>query len=132
MGMDYDVFIDWDMQIKNEKQLKDKIRRSLDRMNGIKFITQNLKVKGIWYRLSSNDHIHLKLNTEIDDIIYNEIDTFMILMLSLRAVFYDDAYRIAIDLIRFAEFQDIKKVNRLFDAKITDSFNIAGRWVRLQ
>ena len=133
--MKYNVYIDWDNanKIKNEKSLLKRISYFLQKTKECNILKENIEIKEISYRLSSIKGIHLRITVEMDDIIFKEEDTFLLLILMFRAVWKDDSERIRIDLERYAKYSDISKTNRIFDIKVRNGKKYcASEWVKVE
>ena len=106
------IYIDWDYEM-TEEEVKEKVKKCVDSLR--------IKPLYIYYRKSSNNHIHLKL------MFINDIDIFEHFM--IRAMFYDDPKRIRADLMRYYLTRNEAKINRIFTVKWNkEGVKFAGEW----
>ncbi len=127
--MEYNIYIDRDKKPRNEDTLRAWVHKKIAETYSIPLFKENLVIEKVFWRLSSIKGIHLKIVVIIDDMLMKEEDTFLIIVLALRALWRDDAHRIAIDLERYARYMDISKTNRIFNMKIIDGeLNITSDW----
>jgi len=108
-------------QPKDEKQgiTLDYINHLLNRMNDILPLTLSPIV---YYRRSSNDHVHVKLTFPEKVTV---LDGFMV-----RAFLKDDQTRLSLDLARYLKTSDLHEMNRCFDEKATlTEVKRAGPWI---
>lgn len=132
--MRYDIYIDWDdrEKIENEEMLLKRIAYFLGKTQEYRVLVENIEIKEIYYRLSSTKGIHLKIVTEIDDFLLREIDTFVIIIMTFRAIWKDDPDRIRMDLERYAKHMDIDEINRIFDIKVKNGEKYyASEWIKV-
>ena len=119
-GNDYIVGLDFDVKFQDFFAKADLFMQNLEVLK--KFIKNKYELKEIKWRPSSRGHTHVSL---IFNKPVNKIDSLII-----RAIMYDDAYRIRADLKRMAENG---KFDVLFDKKIRiykgkKEEYVAGEW----
>ncbi len=134
--MNVDIYIDIDEKM-SKKKVEGYIRDKLKIYNKSGLLRENIDIKEVYYRKSSSGNTHLKFVVEIDKVIIREEDTYILLMLSFRAIFGDDAMRIKADLCRYALHMDVNRINKIFDTKalFDEDGNMeikrAGKWVKI-
>lgn len=125
--VDLDVF--FDDFVREQEEIPEKERPGFTRDS---VVLRMMRIEGIIqeevvraeYRRSSNGHVHFRavLSREL-----SVLDAFI-----MRATFWDDQQRLALDMARYLFTGSLHEINRCFDEKATfEGVKVAGPWIPL-
>jgi hypothetical protein len=109
-----DIYIDWDIDFRYRERYYKYLKEAVE----------YLKEAGVRYKLyerrsaSGNTHIMISIDKQVN----------FLTQLTIRALARDDAYRLAVDIIRYTK-KGVNEVNRLFEVKaVKGKIKRAGKW----
>lgn len=119
-AVDMDIYVDWDIEYRYRRRYYKYLKEAVD------YLKKAMIPYRLYERRSSSGNTHIKIDAGLD---YNlPDDDLFLLELMVRALARDDAYRLAVDIMRYSKY-GIKETNRLFDMKsVKGRVKRAGKW----